>query len=160
MAENIKTTMQVLAKEGKYLTFALDKEEYGIEILDVREIIGLMEITSVPQVPAYVKGVINLRGKVIPVIDIRLKFGIKEIAYTNETCVIVLDIGGTQMGIIVDRVCEVLDIEQNKIEPPPNFGASIHTDYIKGIGKVGDKVKILLNIEKILTEDLVVAAKV
>ena len=147
------------AKEGKFLTFALGHEEYGLEILQVREIIGLMDITAVPQVPMYVKGVINLRGKVIPVIDLRLKFGMKSIDYTNETCVIVLNVNSILMGIIVDRVCEVVDIAQDHIEATPTFGARLNTDFITGMGKVGDKVKILLNIEKVLTEDVQLAEK-
>jgi len=144
----------ILAEEGKYLTFALGREEYGLEILKVREIIGLMDITGVPQMPVYVKGVINLRGKVIPVIDLRLKFGMKELQYTGETCIIVLSVNETLMGIVVDRVCEVLDIPQGSIEPAPAFGANISTEFIIGMGKVGEKVKILLNIGKVLTEDV------
>ena len=147
--------MMARAKEGKYLTFALGHEEYGVEILEVREIIGLMEITAVPHVPVYVKGVINLRGKVIPVLDLRLKFGMKEIEYTRETCIIVLNMRNTLMSMLVDRVCEVLDIPQDHIEPTPVFGAKIGTDFITGVGKVGDGVKILLDIEKVLNEDIV-----
>jgi len=150
---------QALAKEGKYLTFALGHEEYGLEILQVREIIGLMEITGVPQVPEYVKGVINLRGKVIPVIDLRIKFCMPKIDYTSETCIIVMNVDDLIMGIIVDRVCEVLDIAQQSIEPTPNFGSRLHTDFIKGMGKSGDKVKILLDIEKVLKADVVLAAQ-
>jgi len=146
-----------LAKEGKYLTFALGKEDYGLEILKVREIIGgLMSITAVPQVPAYVKGVINLRGKVIPVIDLRLKFKMPSIETTAETCIIIVNLNDVLIGIVIDKVIEVLDIKQQMIEPAPNFGANVHTDYILGIGKVNDSVKILLNIEKILGEDLTV----
>ena len=147
-------TMELLAKEGKYLTFALGKEEYGVEILTVREIIGLMDITAVPQVPKYVKGVINLRGKVIPVIDLRLKFDMESIDYTNETCIIVINVEQTLMGVVVDRVCEVLDIGQEAIEPAPSFGQKLKTDFILGMGKIGEKVKILLNIEGVLTEDI------
>ena len=146
--------LKALAKEGKYLTFALGNEEYGLEILQVREIIGLMDITAVPQVPDYLKGVINLRGKVIPVIDLRLKFGLSSVDYTNETCIIVLNVGETMMGIIVDRVCEVLDIQRENIEEAPKFGADVKTDFIIGMGKIQEKVVILLDIEKILTEDI------
>ncbi len=148
-----------LAKEGKYLTFALGKEDYGLEILKVREIIGMMNITAVPQVPAYVKGVINLRGKVIPVIELRLKFGMKEIETTVETCVIVVNLNETLIGIIIDKVKEVLDIKQENIEPAPNFGANVHTDFILGIGKANDSVKILLNIERVLSEDSILIDK-
>jgi len=154
---NTNSAVQAIAKEGKYLTFALGHEEYGLEILGVREIIGLMDITGVPQVPEYVKGVINLRGKVIPVIDLRLKFGMPKQDYTNETCIIVINVMNTLMGIVVDRVCEVLDISGDNIEPAPSFGTKLHTDFITGMGKIGDKVKILLDIEKVLTEDVVLA---
>ena len=149
-----------IAKEGKYLTFALGREEYGLEILSVREIIGLMDITGVPQVPKYVKGVINLRGKVIPVIDLRLKFGMPSVDYTSETCIIVLNIQNVLMGILVDRVREVLDIAEADIEPPPTFGSTAGVEFIKGMGKISGKVKILLNIEKVLTNDLTIAIKV
>jgi len=150
------TIQNCLAKEGKYLTFALGREDYGLEILKVREIIGMMNITAVPQVPAYVKGVINLRGKVIPVIDLRLKFGMPSIDTTAETCIIIVNLKDILIGIIIDKVKEVLDIKQEKIEATPNFGSNIHTDYILGIGKINDSVKILLNIEKVLGEDLTV----
>jgi len=142
-----------LTQDGKYLTFALGKEEYGLEILQVREIIGLMQITAVPNLPPYIKGVINLRGKIISVIDLRLKFSMPEKEYTNETCIIVLNVGDILMGIIVDNVCEVLNISQEDIEPAPNFGTNIRTDFIIGMGKSGQNVKTLLNIDKVLTEN-------
>ncbi len=141
------------AQEGKYLTFALGREEYGLEILKVMEIIGIMEITAVPQVPEYVKGVVNLRGKVIPVVSLRRKFVMEEIDYTDETCIIVVRLNEVLVGIVIDKVQEVLDIEQKNIEPPPSSGITGKTDYILGIGKVGDTVKILLNIDKILLDD-------
>lgn len=150
----ILSANQNVAKSGKYLTFALGKEEYGLEILKVMEIIGIMEITAVPQVPEYVKGVINLRGKVIPVISLRRKFDMEEIEHTAETCIIVVNITDILIGIVIDKVQEVLDISQESIEPPPGNGITGKTDYILGIGKVGDKVKILLNIDKILLEDM------
>ena len=113
-------------REGKYLTFALAGEEYGIGILKVKEIIGLMPITTVPQTPGYVKGVINLRGKVIPVADLRLKFGMEAMAYNDRTCIIVVEIEGaagpSSMGIVVDSVSEVLNIKADDIEDTPNFG--------------------------------------
>lgn len=146
-----------IAQEGKYLTFALGKEDYGIEILKVMEIIGMMEVTAVPQVPSYVKGVINLRGKVIPVISLRLKFSTEEVENTSETCIIVVNVEDVLTGIIIDRVKDVLEIRQDCIEPPPNFGSAVHIDYILGIGKVNQEVKILLNIDKILAEDLSLA---
>ena len=139
-----------MAKMSKYLTFGLDEEEYGLEILKVREIIGLMEITAVPKTPEFVKGVINLRGKVIPVVDLRLKFSMHEVEPTEATCVIVVDVGGIEIGIIVDRVSEVLDIPLENIEEPPSFGTSLETEFILGMGKIGEKVTILLDITKVL----------
>jgi purine-binding chemotaxis protein CheW len=142
-------------KEGKYLTFALAHEEYGLEILKVREIIGYMNITAIPQTPAYVKGVINLRGQVIPVIDLRAKFGMDTADVTEETCIIVVEV--TQKGrkfntgIVVDHVQEVLDIEGENIEEAPQFGSSVNMDFILGMGKVGETVKILLDIDKVLS---------
>ena len=138
------------AMGGKYLTFSLAAEEYGLEILKIREIIGIMDITAVPQMPVYVKGVINLRGKVIPVIDLRLKFGLEPAEYTEATCIIVVDIG-TLMGVIVDTVQEVLDIDGSQIDPPPPLGASVDTSFVLGMGKVREEVKILLDIDKVLS---------
>ena len=137
---------------GKYLTFLLDGEEHGVEILKVREIIGIMDITKVPQTPEFVEGVINLRGKVIPVIDLRTKFGLERAEYNDQTCIIVVDVG-MLMGIIVDTVQEVHDIPMANIEPPPRMGASVDTSFILGMGKVKDDVKILLDIDKVLTSE-------
>ena len=142
-------------REGKYLTFTLADEEYGIGILKVKEIIGIMAITTVPQTPEYMKGVINLRGKVIPVVDLRLKFGMASMDYTERTCIIVVEIDGDnrriQMGIVVDSVSEVLNIKGGDIEDAPNFGSRLNTDYILGMAKTGGKVKILLDIDKVLS---------
>jgi purine-binding chemotaxis protein CheW len=142
------------SKEGKYLTFALGHEEFGLEILKVREIIGYMEITAVPQTPHYVKGVINLRGQVIPVVDLRLKFGMSAADVTEETCIIVVEITQGdrrfQTGIVVDCVKEVLDVAGENIENPPQFGDNVNTDFILGMGKVNGGVKILLDIDKVL----------
>jgi len=138
-------------KSGKYLTFALAEEEYGLEILKVREIISMSEITSVPKTPEFVKGVINLRGKVIPVIDLRLKFAMDEAPYTDETCIIVVNVESIEMGIIVDHVSEVLDIVSGDIEDAPEFGASVDIDFILGMGKAEGRVTILLDINKVLT---------
>jgi purine-binding chemotaxis protein CheW len=137
----------------KYLTFVLGHEEYGLEILKVREIISVMEITQVPHVPPYIKGVINLRGKVIPVMDLRLKFGMEPLEYNRETCIIVINMGGVVLGIVVDTVAEVLDIHETDIDPPPSFGTAVRTDFILGMGKVKGKVKILLDIEKVLSAE-------
>jgi purine-binding chemotaxis protein CheW len=147
----------MLDKEGKYLTFALAHEEYGLEILKVREIIGYIDVTAVPQMPPYVKGVINLRGQVIPVIDLRAKFGMETSEVTDQTCIIVVEIAQSgrkfNTGIVVDGVQEVLDIDGHDIEEAPQFGASVNTDFILGMGKVGQSVKILLDINKVLACD-------
>jgi len=143
---------------GKYLTFELGGEVYGLEILKVQEIIGMMTVTRVPRTPNFVRGVINLRGKVIPVIDLRRKFGMEPQEDTEKTCIVVVQIaaGGTDqtttMGIIVDEVSEVLDIDAEQIEPPPSFGASVDTDFILGMGKVAERVVMLLDIDKVLTQ--------
>ena len=139
-------------QEGKYLTFRLAEEEYGVEILKVREIIGVQSITAVPQMPTHMKGVINLRGMVIPVVDLRLKFGLEEAGHTDQTCIIVVDVG-REVGVLVDTVSEVLDIRGENIEAPPAMGGSLDTSFILGMGKVGDAVKILLDIDKVLTCD-------
>lgn len=152
-----QSTKALSDKEGKYLTFALGPEEYGLEILKVREIIGYMEITAVPQTPREVKGVINLRGQVIPVVDLRAKFGMETVAVTDESCIIVVTI--TQAGrsfstsIVVDRVQEVLDIAAENIEDAPQFGSSVNTEFILGMGKIGESVKILLDIDRVLAGD-------
>lgn len=148
---------QVMAeREGKYLTFTLAEEEYGIGILKIKEIIGMMPITTVPQTPEFVKGVINLRGKVIPVIDLRLRFGMDSIDYTERTCIIVVEIEGStgtiQIGIVVDAVSEVLNIKGEDIENTPTFGTKLDTEYILGMAKMGGGVKILLDIDKVLSE--------
>ncbi len=144
---------------GKYLTFHLAEEEYGLEILKVRELICIMDITKVPQTPDFVRGVINLRGKVIPVVDLRLQFGLPQRAYDDQTCIIVVDVG-MLMGIIVDTVQEVYDIPAADIQPPPELGVSVDTDFIVGMGKVKDDVKILLDIEKVLTVEELVRVQV
>ncbi len=142
-------------KGGKYLTFALGNEEYGLQIMKVREIIGWMEITAVPRLPAHVKGVINLRGRVIPVIDLRAKFAMPAIVRTTDTCIIVVEIehDGRRVntGLVVDRVSEVLNIPADQIEEAPTFDASVRCDFLLGLGKVGQRVKILLDIDKVLS---------
>lgn len=141
-------------REGKYLTFTLSDEEYGIGILKIKEIIGMMAVTTVPQTPEFVKGVINLRGKVIPVIDLRLRFGMESMDYTERTCIIVVEIDGTagtvQIGIVVDSVSEVLNIKADEIEDTPTFGTRLNTDYILGMAKMEGGVKILLDINRVL----------
>ena len=156
--EAIDQAVKVMAeREGKYLTFSLDQEEYGIGILKIKEIIGMMPITSVPQTPAFVKGVINLRGKVIPVIDLRLRFGMGEIDYTDRTCIIVVEIEGAAgmvlIGSVVDAVSEVLSIKGEEIEDTPTFGAKLDTEYILGMAKMEGGVKILLDIDQVLSSE-------
>ena len=159
MAELTKTIDQaveaMIDREGKYLTFQLAKEEYGIGILKIKEIIGMMPITTVPRTPPFVKGVINLRGKVIPVVDLRLKFEMEEIAYTERTCIIVVEIreeeGSVLIGIVVDSVSEVLNIKANDIEDTPAFGTRLDTGYILGMAKMNGGVKILLDIDNVLS---------
>lgn len=146
----------ITERGGKYLTFALGPEEYGLEILKVREIIGYIDVTAVPQTPHYVKGVINLRGQVIPVIDLRAKFGMDTADVTEQTCIIVVEIAQDAQtfstGIVVDHVQEVLDIDGGNIEEAPQFGASVNTDFILGMGKIGESVKILLDINAVLSK--------
>ena len=164
LAEKMDQAVRAMAEmEGKYLTFVLDKEEYGIGILKIKEIIGMMPITPVPRTPDYVKGVINLRGKVIPVVDLRLRFGMDEIDYTERTCIIVVEIEGQAgivlMGIVVDAVSEVLNIKGEDIEETPTFGTKLDTDYILGMAKMEGGVKILLDIDQILTHQELESAR-
>jgi len=145
-------------QEGKFLTFSLANEEYGISILKVREIIGMMPIRTVPQTPSFVRGVINLRGKVIPVVDLRLKFGMVEQDYTERTSIIVVDVKGSsdnfmRIGIVVDYVSEVVNIKAEDVEDTPAFGSRLNTEYILGMAKIGKSVKILLDIDRILSAD-------
>lgn len=150
----MQATMETKAKSGKYLTFALGPEEFGLEILKVREIIGYMEITAVPQTPSYVRGVINLRGQVIPVVDLRAKFDMNTEQTTTETCIIVVETkqghGKFNTGIVVDRVRDVLDITADQIEDAPSFGATVESSFILGMGKIANSVKILLDIDRVL----------
>ena len=139
---------------NKYLTFFIGKESYGLPILKVKEIIGMMNITYVPNVPKYVKGVINLRGNIIPALDLRLKFGFESRSYDDKTCIIVVEIsnkGKSQLsGLIVDTVWEVLDIDESCIEGPPAYQNSINDDFLSGIGKVKDRIIMLIDADKIL----------
>ena len=172
MAEGTKVMDQALQvmtdREGKYLTFCLAGEEYGIEILKVKEIIGIMPITVVPQTPSYIKGVINLRGKVIPVIDLRLRFSLSTAEFTERTCIVVVEIAAKQgtiiMGFVVDSVSEVLNIKGTDIEPTPSFGTRLNTAFIPSPAfaipriNAGDGIKILLDIDKILSAEELEAA--
>lgn len=146
-------TMERVVEEGKYLTFKLADEYYGLEILRVREIIGMMTVTHVPGTPEFIRGIINLRGKVIPVMDLRRKFGLQDVEHTALTCIVVVEVSGVQIGAIVDEVSEVLNIAGKDIEEPPNFGNGVDTSFIIGIGKVKDRVMILLDTEKVISHD-------
>jgi purine-binding chemotaxis protein CheW len=141
---------------GKYLTFLLGEESYGLEILKVQEIIGMQSITRIPRTPEYVKGVINLRGKVIPVIDLRLRFNMEAAEVSRKTCIIVVQVtkaeSSVTMGIVVDEVSEVIEISAAEIEPAPAFGTQVETSFILGMAKTENSVKILLDIDKIMSE--------
>ncbi len=154
IAQVVKTMTD---KEGKYLTFTLAGEEYGIGILKIKEIIGMMPITSVPQTPPFIKGVINLRGKVIPVMDLRLRFGMPATDYSERTCIIVVEIPGgdgtVQVGIVVDAVSEVLNIKAEDMEATPSFGTRLNTDFLLGMAKMNGGIKILLDIDRVLSSE-------
>jgi purine-binding chemotaxis protein CheW len=143
--------------QGKYLTFRLGSEEYGLEILKVREIIGIMDITRLPRTPGFVRGVINLRGRVIPVIDLRLRFGMSEKEYDEKTCIIVVEIRDGDlnilMGVIVDSVSEVLSLSAEDLEPTPNFGITLDTAFIMAMAKGKGTVRALMDIDKVLTTE-------
>jgi purine-binding chemotaxis protein CheW len=155
-AEPIDPQESLTQLAGKYLTFLLGDESYGLEILKVQEIIGMQAITRIPRTPEYVKGVINLRGKVIPVIDLRLRFAMEAAEVSRKTCIIVVQVANAEvnvtMGIVVDEVSEVLDISGAEIEPPPAFGAQVDTAFILGMAKTEASVKILLDIDRIMSD--------
>lgn len=152
-----KGDTNMIHHDGKYLTFSLADEEYGIGILKIKEIIGRMHITTIPKTPDFVKGVINLRGKVIPIIDLRTRFGMGTAEYTDRTCIIVVEIGGNTgqilVGCAVDSVSEVLNIKPDNIEGTPSFGTRLDTDFILGMAKIENSVKILLDIDKVLNPE-------
>lgn len=145
--------MEEDTQKGRFLTFTLGDENYGIEIKYVTEIIGIQAITKIPELPAYVMGIINLRGKIIPVMDVRLRFKKEPKEYNDRTCVIVVDIKDLSVGLIVDSVAEVLTIQEEDIVEPPNINKGVNNKYINKIGKVGNDVKLLLDCEKLLSED-------
>lgn len=145
--------MEEDTQKDKYLTFTLDNEFFGIDILYVTEIIGIQLITPVPDLPVYVKGIINLRGKIIPVMDVRIRFKKEARVYDERTCIIVVDIGEISIGLIVDRVSEVIDIPEENISAPPHIGKHLHHGYVKAIGKIGEDVKLILDCEKLLSEE-------
>lgn len=139
-------------QKGKFLTFSLGNESYGIEILYVTEIVGIQPITEVPELPGYIKGIINLRGKIIPVMDVRLRFKKLPMDYNDRTCIVVVDIQDISIGMIVDTVAEVLSIPEQEIVPPPDINKG-SKKYIKGIGKTGSEVILILDCEKLLDEE-------
>jgi len=160
-AQEFNTQEALTELAGKYLTFHLGEEGYGLEILKVQEIIGMQDITKIPRAPDYVKGVINLRGKVTPVVDLRLKFGMPEQEVTRKTCIILTQVQGGEssliIGIVVDEVSEVMEISEDQIEPAPAFGTHVDTNFILGMAKSDSAVKILLDIDKVLSTDEVAA---
>ena len=162
-ANTKKVTGPAEAMEGKYLTFTLEKEEFGIGILTVKEIIGMMAITPIPRTPDWVLGVINLRGKVIPVVDLRLKFSMQSRPFDERTCIVVVEMGSGKsmlsIGLVVDAVNEVVNIKQDDVEQPPRFGTDTDTQYILGMAKSGDRVKILLDINMVLSGDELILLK-
>jgi len=155
MADAIENTVEMEedTQKGRFLTFSLDKESYGVEIKYVTEIIGIQPITEIPELAEYIKGIINLRGKIIPVMDVRLRFKKPPREYNDRTCVIVIDIRDISIGLIVDSVSEVLVIPEQDIVEPPQMNRGFNNRYIKKIGKVGNDVKLLLDCEKMLTQD-------
>ena len=152
---DLAEAQEYIDQAGKYLTFDLGREEYGIGILKIKEIIGMMPITAIPQAPHFIKGVINLRGKVIPIMDLRTKFGLEATDYTERTCIIVVEIDNNSrlltMGLVVDGVSEVANIKQGEIEGTPDFGTGAQAGFIKGMAKIAGGVKILLDIDRILS---------
>lgn len=148
--EPVAEEVHQIVEGGKFLSFFLGKEEYAIEILKVQEIIGFMPITPVPRMPAYIKGVLNLRGKIVPVMNLRSRFGLDEIEHTEETCIIVVQENQYLMGVIVDKVSEVADIKGDQIEEVPSVGVAHQGDYLSGIGKVKESVKMIIDVEKVL----------
>jgi purine-binding chemotaxis protein CheW len=144
-------SIKIDPRAGKYLTFFLASEEYGVEILKVQEIIERMPITPVPLTSKYILGVINLRGKIHPVMDIKVKFGMDQTQITEETCIIVIKTASMMMGILVDKVSEVVNVASDDIADTPSFGADVNTEYLLGVGKTGGHVRLLLDIEKVIT---------
>jgi purine-binding chemotaxis protein CheW len=140
-------------QKGKFLTFTLGNEAYGLEIKYVTEIIGVQEITEIPELPEYIRGIINLRGKIIPVMDVRLRFRKPFREYNDRTCIVVVDLKDISVGLIVDTVSEVMTIQDQDVVPPPDLNKGSNNKYIKGIGKVGNEVKLILDCSKLLNDD-------
>jgi purine-binding chemotaxis protein CheW len=159
----VEITKRKTLTGSRFLSFVLSDEEYCIEILKIKEIMGMTDITAVPQTPDFIKGVINLRGQIIPIIDLRLKFEMPAKEYTDRTCIIVVELTYQNelmyMGIVVDSIQEVINIPEEKISSVPYINAKIHSDYIKGIAETGDTIKIVLDIMKVLTDEEFVLVK-
>jgi len=160
--QELSTDVQGMEElEGKYITFTLDNEEYGIPILNVREIIGMMKVTPIPQTPRFVRGVVNLRGKVIPVIDLRTRFGLDFKETDDRTPIVVVELKGSsgliQIGIVVDTVSEVIQVTREDIQQTPSFGVQVDTDFILGIARDDEGIKTLLDIDCVLTSEELVA---
>lgn len=155
MHEFPEETIQVEedTQQGRYLIFSLDDEEYGMEIKNVTEIIGIQSITEVPELPEYFKGIINLRGNIIPVMDVRLRFGKEQIEYNDRTCIIVNNVHDLSYGLIVDSVTEVLAIEDENIVLPPQLNSDLDQKYIKAIGKSGNNIKLIIDCEKLFGDE-------
>ena len=150
MQNRVLEEQQALVNGGKFLSFFLGNEEYAIEILKVQEIIGLLAITPVPRMPDYVRGVLNLRGKIVPIMDLRSRFYLPAVDDTSETCIIVVQEGEHLMGVVVDKVSEVADIKTEQIEPVPAFGIANNSDYLSGIGKLHNTVKMIIDVQKVV----------
>ena len=150
-AVNNNPSGKVDSRAGKYLTFFLESEEYGVEILKVQEIIGKMPMTPVPLTSKYIRGVINLRGKIHPIMDLKIKFGMNATEITDETCIIVIKTATMMMGVLVDKVSEVVNVASGDVEDTPSFGGDVNPEYLLGVGKTGGRVRLLLDIEKVIT---------
>ena len=151
--DRFHTEEEIDMQSNKYLTFLIEKQYYGFPIKDVIEIIEVQEVTTVPEFPSYVKGIINLRGRIIPIIDVRLRFHKEEVGYTERTCIIVVNITGIDIGFIVDTVDEVIDIDQENISGPPMITSDRSTRYITGVGKINNRIILLLDANKMLNEE-------
>lgn len=149
-----ESSVTFVMQDGKHLIFQLDKRNYGIHILTISEIIGIMSVIPIPKTPDFVKGIINLRGKIIPIIDLRLKFGMQEKEYNEETCIIIVNVDSenttNQIGLVVDIVSEVVDIPLSEVEPPPKYSVDSNQEFITGVAKVKDQVVLLLNIKQVI----------
>lgn len=159
IGRNENQSATVDSRAGKYLTFFLDNEEYGVEILKVQEIIGRLPITPVPLTSKYIRGVINLRGKIHPIMDLKVKFGMAETPITDDTCIIVIKTSGMMMGVLVDKVSEVVNISSGDIEDPPAFGTDVNLNYLLGVGKTGERIRLLLDIERVITTSDIIHMK-